>query len=101
MECSICFETNYGVINRCETPNCNCPICVKCWYRYYIGDVLTISEEQDDIKKCPYCRQSYWKLYMKDVVHCELIRKVLGDEALSEWIFKGSSDLWELLMHEE
>lgn len=104
MECSICFENGNCVINRCETPNCNYPMCNKCWNLYYVGNVLTMTTEEfdsDGSKKCPACRQIYWKTYMRDVVHCELIQKVLGSNALAEWIVKTSPMLNELLVQEE
>jgi len=44
--------------------------------------------DSDGSKKCPACRQIYWKTYMRDVVHCELIQKILGMKGLTEWMMK-------------
>ena len=36
-----------------------------------------------------FCRQFYWKQHMKDVVHIELIRKILGDEGVTTHILNS------------
>lgn len=65
----------------CPTENCSTFICDKC-HRKLI-DICEI--ENDEPFKCPYCRQTDWKLYFDGVLG-NLLIKTIGIEKFTEKI---------------
>jgi hypothetical protein len=74
----------------CEYDKCKSIICENCWTKIILnGKSLLDATDEDhsnatNLHKCPLCRQVYWKYHMKQNVHCELIVKVLKDNACFE-----------------
>jgi hypothetical protein len=73
---------------QCETPNCNSIICSNCWTKYTDRENESFDKFDNTLDKCPFCKQVYWKYYMKNIVHFELLMKVLNVDEFNEYTFK-------------
>jgi hypothetical protein len=76
----------HNLTHSCSTPNCNYIMCENCWEK-----INKVDQESslDDLPcwgeiKCPYCRQTDWKYYMKKYVLDQLQYKVLEPEEYIE-----------------
>ena len=70
----------------CSTPNCNYIICGNCFDKInkeYDYKSVNDLPSWDEIK-CPFCRQTDWKYYMKKYVLDQLQYKVLEPEEYIE-----------------
>jgi len=75
------ITTRHNRTMQCETEKCNSIICFNCWTKYTDRENESIDGSFDKtLDKCPFCRQVYWKYYMKNIVHSELLMKVLNED---------------------
>jgi hypothetical protein len=75
------ITSKHNETQKCDSPNCNSMICGNCWIDYTADELLVSNKE---LFKCPFCRQIYWKYYMKNNVHSQLIITVLKKNHLSK-----------------
>ena len=84
----------YNTTYKCSTKNCNTIICNNCLNLVKTNGKNIFEETDEDLKeeyrliKCPYCRTTDYKEYMKNSVHWELLMKGKNREAIIEDIFK-------------
>jgi hypothetical protein len=92
------ITTKHDSTIKCETPNCNSTLCNNCFTKLtFNGKELEDAYEEDfpsenTLFKCPFCRQVYYKYYMKVNILNELLEKVLGVEKYRKYMIKKLKD---------
>ena len=75
---------------KCNTNNCEAIFCLGCYYKIkqsarWIEKAEEFGFDNNDIFKCPYCRNNDYKDYLSSNVFPQMLGKIYGIPDLTKW----------------